>query len=350
MLYTLNIDGFNVEGLNLRGASTSCTIIALANLGLPEDERYKTENIFVAGIIPGPKEANKNVLNYYIAPLMTEFADSWTHGIHYSCTSLYPDGIMYCSAIDAHVCNLQGAHRLIQMSGPTACIFCPHCDCWHVTSGGRLNYKGWKSLRGRTDFNNWQPWDRNKLRRAAQSWQDAPSTSARRKIEKTIGVRWSPLWLLPYYSPAQVVVDGMHCFFEGVLKDLERNLLCLTDVNAAKKPPTLPAFLLNLALAEVSKSWPMPGRKLAKKHFWNSAKQPLPLIHNEDLEHEPSTKPWPAVSDDNIKDIKLIYKDLTTMFHGDVFPVDNDNDSNMSVDEFLANADSPPPGFIKSML
>ncbi|KAG2050548.1 hypothetical protein BDR06DRAFT_1064675 [Suillus hirtellus] len=47
-VFALHVDFFNLEGLNIRSASTSCGIISMACLNLPVDIRYKPENICMA--------------------------------------------------------------------------------------------------------------------------------------------------------------------------------------------------------------------------------------------------------------------------------------------------------------
>ncbi|KAG2746128.1 hypothetical protein P692DRAFT_20739319 [Suillus brevipes Sb2] len=64
--FALHVDFFNPEGMNLHGASTSSGIISMACLNLPSDIRYKPENMYLAGIIPGPKQPSLEHLNHYI--------------------------------------------------------------------------------------------------------------------------------------------------------------------------------------------------------------------------------------------------------------------------------------------
>ena len=54
LLFTLHVASFNAEGMSIRRASTSCTIISLACLNLPAEIRYKSDNIGLITIIPGP--------------------------------------------------------------------------------------------------------------------------------------------------------------------------------------------------------------------------------------------------------------------------------------------------------
>ena len=90
--FSLNADFFNIEGMNIRSPSTSCGIISMACLNLPPEIRYKPENMYLAGIIPGPKELQLTELNHYLEPLMDDMSESWEKGIHFSRTAIYPTG------------------------------------------------------------------------------------------------------------------------------------------------------------------------------------------------------------------------------------------------------------------
>ena len=103
-LFALNIDFFNVEGMHVRGASTSCGLISGVCLHLDPEICYKPENMYVGGIIPGPHKLRLTCINHFIRPVITHFCESWESGIHYSCTALHPNGQMMCSAI-SHGCH-----------------------------------------------------------------------------------------------------------------------------------------------------------------------------------------------------------------------------------------------------
>ncbi|KAF9228564.1 hypothetical protein BS17DRAFT_658857, partial [Gyrodon lividus] len=64
--FALHVDFFNPEGMKLQGAKTSSGIISMACLNLPLDIRYKPENLYLAGIIPGPSQPSLKNLNHYI--------------------------------------------------------------------------------------------------------------------------------------------------------------------------------------------------------------------------------------------------------------------------------------------
>ncbi|KDR67602.1 hypothetical protein GALMADRAFT_79680, partial [Galerina marginata CBS 339.88] len=74
-VFTLCIDFFNPYTNKQAGKKASIGIISLACLNLPPEERYKPENIFLAGIIPGPKEPPLNALNHYLTLLINDLLD-----------------------------------------------------------------------------------------------------------------------------------------------------------------------------------------------------------------------------------------------------------------------------------
>jgi hypothetical protein len=220
--FALHVDFFNPEGMNVRGASTSCGIISMACLNLPLDIRYKPENMYLAGIIPGPKQPSLENLNHYIRPLMNDLVDAWERGIKFSKTACYPNGRLTRCAVALVICDLPAARHLSCLAGVSSHFYCSACDCYH------------KSTYGRVDFENWTPRDRDKLRAYAEQWRDAATSAEREALFKAHGVRYSELWRLPYWDPSrQLVIDLMHCLLEGLVPHHTCNLLGLTSKSTA---------------------------------------------------------------------------------------------------------------------
>lgn len=107
--FTLHVDFFNPEGMNLCGASMSSGVISMECLNLPANLHYKLENLYLAGIIPGPKQPSVENLNHYICPLMQDLALSWVRGVRYSRTANHMDGHTTCSAVVLIICDLPAA-------------------------------------------------------------------------------------------------------------------------------------------------------------------------------------------------------------------------------------------------
>lgn len=66
----LNVDWFQPT---LHG-SDSIGVIYMVVMNLPRDERFKPENLIVAGIIPGPKEPKLHI-NSFLQPLVDDLID-----------------------------------------------------------------------------------------------------------------------------------------------------------------------------------------------------------------------------------------------------------------------------------
>lgn len=230
-LFALNVDFFNVEGLRIRGASTSCGIISMACLNLSINIRYQPENMYLVGIIPGPSEPHLTDLNHYLRPLIDDMVKAWENGIHFTRTPNHPDGRDARSAIAAAVNDLPAARKVSALAGHGSYFYCSVCECCHL------------STRGCTNFQDWKIRDHKEMRKQAEAWRDTTSTTQRNKLFQRHGVRWSELWRLSYWNPTrQLVVDSMHCILEGLAQHQSRDLLCLTSAAAAEKPQVIPPF------------------------------------------------------------------------------------------------------------
>jgi len=71
----------NCDWFQLFDHSTySVGILYLVILNLPRSIRFKPENIWIVGIIPGPAEPDYSELNSYLRPLVKELNYLWTDG------------------------------------------------------------------------------------------------------------------------------------------------------------------------------------------------------------------------------------------------------------------------------
>ena len=75
-LLTMNVDWFQPYKHNIY----SLGAIYLTIQNLPRTIRYKSENIILVGIIPGPHEPSCTV-NSYLTPLVQELQEAWTAGL-----------------------------------------------------------------------------------------------------------------------------------------------------------------------------------------------------------------------------------------------------------------------------
>jgi hypothetical protein len=216
--FSFNVDFFSVEGNRHGGAKASVGIISMACLNLPLEIRYNLENMFLAGIIPGPSEPHLTQLNHYLRPVIDDLFHSWENGVLYSRTALHPEGRVTRCAVAAVVSDLPAARAVAQLAGHASHHLCSVCDCFHKTNLHR------------SDWQNWKQRDNNTLRRLAEQWRDAPTPGEQDAIFQKHGLRYSEFWRLPYWNPTrQLVVDGMHCILEGLTHHYFRDAMGLKE-------------------------------------------------------------------------------------------------------------------------
>jgi hypothetical protein len=187
-MFALHVDFFNMEGMSICGASKSSGIISMACLNLPLDIRYKLENMYLAGIILGPKQPSLEHLNHYIWPLINDMVDSWEHSIKFSKTACFPTSWLIHSAIALAVCDLPATHHLASLAGIISHFYCSACNCLHKTTYSRV------------DFEKWESHNKDELQKFAEQWMDAATTSKQEKLFKAHGVHYSEMWHLSYWK------------------------------------------------------------------------------------------------------------------------------------------------------
>ncbi|KAF7335223.1 hypothetical protein MSAN_02355600 [Mycena sanguinolenta] len=298
-LFSLGFDFFNPLTNKMAGKKLSVGAFSLVCLNLPVEERYKPENMFLAGIIPGPKEPPLDSVNSYWGPLVDCFEELWYHGIYLTRTHAHQDGRLVRCAIIMLVCDLPAARKIAGMASCRHQWFCSRCLCTRdVKRKGKQggSRKGrrkraakkdaedqadeekrekeeevlWQELAAdddeqteeagaqhevgigegahfegpvgnRVGYNNydidsWTLRSSSQCREWAELYRTAPTQrDAQACFDKT-GLRWTEFLRLPYFDlPTMVVVDSMHNLFLGLLKEHFRHILGLRSTKSKKK-------------------------------------------------------------------------------------------------------------------
>ncbi|MBW0572977.1 hypothetical protein O181_112692 [Austropuccinia psidii MF-1] len=124
LAFSIYVDWFNTHGKSTQLARIGP--IMLICLNLPPSERLKPENVYVAGIIPGPKEPTAFELDYLLILLIKELKEL-LQGYHFSPTSTGPSGSFICVAILMAIVDVVVMRKLtgfISHSGNHFCNFC----------------------------------------------------------------------------------------------------------------------------------------------------------------------------------------------------------------------------------
>jgi len=209
-IFSLCVDYFNPLGNKQAGKKKSIGLISLVCLNLPPEMRYKPENMFLFGIIPGPKEPPLTCLNHYLRPLVDMLLEFWYTGVCFSRTAAYYYGRVVRCALICLVSDLPAARK---SSGFASIHHTQMCAVCHGTrhSDDTLNDSFAKLGKRRTN---------EEIRNAAQIHLDAEDEKARNEAVHNTGIRWSELLRLPYFDPSCfVVVDAMHNLFLGLVQE-----------------------------------------------------------------------------------------------------------------------------------
>lgn len=208
-VFSLCIDYFNPLGNKTAGKSISVGLISVVCLNLPPDIRYKPENMFLHGIIPGPSEPPLDCQNHYIRFLVDEFLELWVDGVQFSRTYDYVSGRLVRGALVCLVCDLLSARKTMGFAGISSKNICALCHC-------TLQEHGISNIA----YNTWLPRTHAEYLASAQRYVNAADKHERETIFQETGIRWSELLRLPYFDPSRfVVVDAMHNLFLGLMKE-----------------------------------------------------------------------------------------------------------------------------------
>ena len=235
LLFSLSMDGFNPYQTKEAGKKVTIGAIYMVCLNLPPAIRYKMENMYLVGIIPGPKEPSLHQINHLLSPLVDELLELWHEGIFISQTPHYRKGRRVRCALGPLVCDLPAARQMGGVASHASRHFCSCC---------LLKLDDIENL----DFANWPTRSQEVHRFIAEQWRDAPTEAMRDNIFEAHGIRWTELLRLPYWDPTHfTLVDSMHAFLLGMLKRHVRDIWGMDvkfhdgdgkSFDSSKNPPT----------------------------------------------------------------------------------------------------------------
>jgi len=190
----------------------SVGVIYLVLLNLPRQERYKWENVIVAGIVPELNKEPKS-LNPFLKPIVDELKALW-HGVRLqSSTSKIP--LVYRGALIFASADIPALRKLCGFKGHSAHRGCSKCfKLFPSTFAERTDYSGF-------DREHWPPRDNISHRRHAQKVRTAPTKTKHEQLAKTYGLYYSTLLELEYFDVIKFsAIDPMHNLFLGTAKHM----------------------------------------------------------------------------------------------------------------------------------
>lgn len=133
LVWALSADWYNPHGNKASGKMVSTGVVAMVCLSLPPHLRHLEENIYLAGLIPGPKEPSVDATNHFLFPLINDLNVSYQRGIHYSKTHCYPNGRTSRSTVVPVITDTMASKKITSNCSHSATYFCSRCrlhrDC-----------------------------------------------------------------------------------------------------------------------------------------------------------------------------------------------------------------------------
>ncbi len=200
---TLNVDWFQP----FKRTTHSTGVMYLAIQNLPRKERFLSENVIVAGVIPGPKKT----INTFLGPLVDELLQLWEGVVMKASNGSF---VLVRAVLSCVACDIPAARKVCGFLGHNARLGCSIC----------LKQFPTESFGQHPDFSGFirSEWPQRSIdvhREKAKEHSECKTHSAQIDIEKEHGIRFSLLLDMPYFNPIRMtIVDPMHNLLLGTAK------------------------------------------------------------------------------------------------------------------------------------
>jgi hypothetical protein len=206
LAFSFSMDSFNPFHMKEAKQTVSSTAIWLILLNLPPHLRYRPDNMFLAGIIPGPKKPSLSDSNHCLKLLVDVLLEFFDPGVWYSRTARHGQGCRVRAILVPVVSDMLAARQAGGFASPTATTFCTCCN---------LRIQDIENL----DRGTWPERDVVQQIQHAKRWREAESLEEQERLFRNYGVRWSPLLDLPYWDPVLfTAIEPMHLFDTGLFQ------------------------------------------------------------------------------------------------------------------------------------
>lgn len=182
----LNIDWFRLY----KHSPYSVGAIYLVVLNLPRNERFKEENVILAGIMPGPNEPKR--INPFLSPIVQDFISLY-EGISFESTSSFLGSTFIRATLACIVCDIPATRKVCGFANFNGTLGCSKCLKKFVTAsfGSKPQYGGFNCA-------SWKARDISSHKQHAQKFKKATTASSCQKITRETGIKYSELLRIPH--------------------------------------------------------------------------------------------------------------------------------------------------------
>ena len=212
LAFSFSMDSFNPYHMKEAKQTVSSTAIWLTLLNLPPHMRSRPENMFLAGIIPGPRKPSLSDVNHSIKLLVDVLLELFDPGIWYSQTARHKQGCLVRAILVPVVSDMLAARQAGGFASLTATFFCTLCS---------LKIQDIENL----DKSTWPERDVGEHLQLARKWKDAQTSNEQETLFRDHRIQWSALLDLPYWNPVLfTAIEPMHVFDAGLFQNHCRNI------------------------------------------------------------------------------------------------------------------------------
>ncbi|KAF7367759.1 hypothetical protein MSAN_00839900 [Mycena sanguinolenta] len=170
--------------------------------------RYRTTNLILRGIMPGPKEQDPDQVQRFMRVIVDELLRLWLQGFWVT-TPNHPLGRLVRVILAGVICDKPAAHKMGGFGSHNHQFFCTRC--WicqqDKTSEAAFQKNGFPE---RTDAEH---------RRRQQEYLKCTTAAAKKAFVTAYATRWCQLSRLPYFDLCRmIVIDPMHNLLLGLVK------------------------------------------------------------------------------------------------------------------------------------
>ncbi|POV98945.1 hypothetical protein PSTT_14106 [Puccinia striiformis] len=241
LAFCLYTDGINAFGNRQAGKHASITFLILVCLTLPVELRFLPENIYIAGIAPGPSEPSLEQTNWILRPVVEQLKLLWNPGLSLSRTHNFPEGRHVHGALFTFLADLPATRRALGFSSTSSAHICSYCL---LTQNEITNF----------DSSSWPRRTVSDHRIRASESHHAESFAEKEEIFDEHGVRYSCLLELEYWDIVNMhTVDSMHNLLLGLVKWHLKRFWAMSDGTDEPEPGGVGAQELVDILADATR-------------------------------------------------------------------------------------------------